>query len=91
VTLQLVPTDRVYVCVVDGRGKKLIPGVIYAPGQTVPTEKASKLLITLGNNSVHMKVNGKAVTVPASAAAIGFELTPRTMKALPQSALPTCA
>src|SRR5579859_577618 len=48
VTLRLVPTDRIYVCVVDGHGKKLIPGLIFAPGQTVPTETASKLLITLG-------------------------------------------
>jgi cytoskeletal protein RodZ len=91
VTLRLVPTDRVYVCVVDGHGKKLIPGLIFAAGQTVPTEKASKLLVTLGNNSVHMTVNGKAVPVPASASAIGFELTPQATKPLAGSAQPTSA
>ena len=38
VTLQLIPTGAVYVCLVDGHGKRLIPGVIYQPGQTIPTQ-----------------------------------------------------
>ena len=63
VKLQLVPTGTVYVCLVDGTGKKLIPGQIYSPGQTIPTETASKLLLTLGNASVQMKVNGASVKV----------------------------
>ena len=63
VTLKLVPTSSIYVCVEDGTGKKLIPGLVYAAGQTIPTETASKLMITLGNPSVQMKVNGKTVPV----------------------------
>ncbi len=51
VTLQLVPTGQVYVCLVDGSGAKLIPGQIFGPGQTIPTEKSDKLLLTLGNAS----------------------------------------
>ena len=54
---------RVYVCLVDGTGKKLIPGQIFNTGQTIPTETAPKLLLTLGNASVQMKVNGTSVTV----------------------------
>ena len=42
----------VYVCVVDGTGKKLIPGQIFGAGQTIPTETAPKLLLTLGNAAV---------------------------------------
>ena len=91
VTLQLVPTASVYVCLVDEHGKKLIPGQIFNPGQTIPTEKGSKLLLTLGNNGVSMKVNGKAVTVPASSAAIGYKLTPGGMTPLPPAQQPTCA
>ena len=48
----------VYVCLVDGSGNKLIPGQIFNTGQTIPTKTASKLLLTLGNASVQMKVNG---------------------------------
>jgi cytoskeleton protein RodZ len=90
-TLQLTPTGRVYVCLVDGHGKALIPGVIYDQGQTIPTEKSSKLLLTLGNASVQMKVNGKPMPVAASAASIGYVVSPSGAKLLPASHQPRCA
>jgi len=90
VTLKLVPTSSVYVCVEDGNGKKLIPGVIFSAGQTIPTETAGKLKITLGNDSVQMKVNGKPVT-PTVGSPIGYELTPGKATPLPAGQLPTCA
>ena len=91
VKLQLVPTARVYVCLVDGTGKKLIPGQIYDIGQTIPTYTADKLLLTLGNNSVQMKVNGSAVRVNPSGSSIGFLLQPSGSTPLPTSKQPTCA
>ena len=90
VTLKLVPTSSIYVCVEDGAGKKLIPGVIFAVGQTIPTETASKLMVTLGNPSVQMKVNGKTVPV-ANSSPIGYELTPGKTTPLAAGQLPTCA
>ncbi len=90
VTLKLVPTSSIYVCVEDGAGKKLIPGVIFAVGQTIPTETASKLMVTLGNPSVQMKVNGKTVPV-ANSSPIGYELTPGKTTPLAAGRLPTCA
>jgi cytoskeleton protein RodZ len=90
VKLQLTATDPVYVCLVNGRGKVLIPGTTYDVGQPIPAEKAGKLLLTLGNSGVTMKVNGKPVTVP-DAAPVGFELTPTGHHPLTGSALPTCA
>ncbi|HEY1509144.1 MAG TPA: helix-turn-helix domain-containing protein [Solirubrobacteraceae bacterium] len=89
VTLKLVPTATVYVCVVNGAGTKLIAGQVFAAGQTIPTEKATKLLITLGNSSVDMKVNGKTVQV-ARGSPIGYSITPSAMTALPSSQQPTC-
>ena len=90
VTMKLVPTSQVYVCVEDGSGKRLIPGVIYSPGQTVPTETAPKLLVTFGNSAVQMKINGKNVTV-GPGAPVGYELTPGKTTPLPAGRLPTCA
>jgi cytoskeleton protein RodZ len=91
VTLQLVPTASVYVCLVNGAGAKLIPGHIFSPGQTIPTETAGKLLLTLGNASVQMKVNGKSVSVAPSASAIGLMLSPGREAPLPASQQPRCA
>jgi cytoskeleton protein RodZ len=89
-TLALVPTGDVYVCVVDGTGKKRVPGVIFKAGQTIPTQKAPKLLVTLGNASVQMKVNGKSVTVAPSKNSIGFLVGPTGARPLPLSKQPTC-
>ena len=76
VKLQLTPTSPVYVCITDPRGKKLIPGITYSPGQTIPTVTGPKLYVNLGNNGVQMKVNGIPVGVTASPNPINFELTP---------------
>jgi cytoskeleton protein RodZ len=91
VKLQLTATGPVYVCVVDGAGKALIPGQIFNVGQTIPTETSSKLLLTLGNASVKMKVNGATVAVLPSAAAIGYLLTPTSHSSLPPNQQPRCA
>ena len=90
VTLQLVPTGQVYVCLVNGSGAKLIPGQIFAPGQTIPAEKAGKLLLTLGNAAVDMKVNGKPVHVSPASSSIGYSITPKGMSSLPVSQQPSC-
>jgi cytoskeleton protein RodZ len=91
VTLRLVPTSQVYICLVTGTGKRLIPGVIYSPGQTIPVKSAGKLLLTLGNNGVQMNVNGATIPVAASSGAIGYELLPSTHRLLPPAAQPRCA
>ncbi len=91
VKLQLVPTGAVYVCLVDGKGKKLIPGEIFNAGQTIPVKTSSKLLLTLGNASVRMKVNGVSVTVPSTGSPVGFDLTPASHTMLPAGKQPQCA
>ncbi len=90
VKLQLVATGEVYVCLVDGSGHKLIPGEIFDVGQPIPTETAPKLLLTLGNASVKMTVNGQAVPVTPSPSAIGFMLTPTGHTTLAAAQQPSC-
>jgi hypothetical protein len=89
--LELVPTGTVYVCLVDGTGKRLINGKIFSSGQTIPTNTAPKMLLTLGNASVRMKVNGQNVTVTPSATSIGFLVGPTGERPLPVSKQPKCA
>ncbi|HEX3977661.1 MAG TPA: helix-turn-helix domain-containing protein [Solirubrobacteraceae bacterium] len=91
VKLQLVPTGAVYVCLVDGHGKRLIPGEIFNAGQTIPTKRSEKLMLTLGNASVKMKVNGVSVPVPSTGKPVGFELTPASHALLPAAKQPQCA
>ena len=90
VTLSMVPTGEVYVCLVNGSGKVLIPGTIFDTGQTIPTETGKSLLMTLGNSSVTIKANGAAVPVSASSGAIGLRFTPTGHSPLTASQEPTC-
>jgi len=91
VRLQLVPVGQVYVCLVTGSGRKLIPGQIFNSGQTIPVQTGPKLLLTLGNAQVKLKVNGVTVPVPASSTAIGYEFVPGSHRSLPASQQPSCA
>jgi hypothetical protein len=90
VTLQLIPTGAVYVCLENGARKVLVPGVIYDVGQTIPTETAKEFLLTLGNTSVQMKINGRSVAVPPSTTAIGLRIVPQGATPLPAGTAPTC-
>jgi hypothetical protein len=75
---------------VRGDGARLIFEQTYAPGQTIPTQTGSRLLLTLGNNSVQMRVNGKLVPITASPAAIRLMITPAGVHHIPVSQKPTC-
>jgi hypothetical protein len=94
VTVQLVPTGTVYVCLVNGHGTKLINEQTFTAGETVPRESGRRLLLTLGNASVQMKVDGKPIPVAASAAAIRLLITPSaggsSVRDIPLSQTPTC-
>jgi hypothetical protein len=89
-SLRLVPTGTVYVCLVDQRGKVLIPGTEFSSGQQVPVYRARSMRVTLGNNLIRMRVNGRNVAVPASSTAIAYELTPTGARSLPVAQAPTC-
>jgi cytoskeletal protein RodZ len=90
VSLQLIPTGAVYVCLENGARKVLIPGVTYDVGQTIPTESAKEFFLTLGNANVQMKINGKLVAVPQSTTGIGLRIVPQGPFPLPAGRAPTC-
>lgn len=90
VSLQLIPTGAVYVCLENGARKVLIPGLTYNVGQTIPTQTAKEFLLTLGNTNVQMKINGKSVAVPQSTTAIGLRIVPQGPSLLPAGTAPTC-
>ncbi len=90
-TLKLVPTAPVYVCVVgvvNGVDKTLIDRVTYSVGDTIPEATASKLLITLGNDSVQMVADGKPWTVAPASGGIFLQVLPTGVSTLTSG--PTC-
>jgi cytoskeletal protein RodZ len=90
VNLHMVATGTVYVCLVNAIGTKLINEQDYAAGQPIPDEHGHKLLLTLGNNSITLKVNGKPVPVAPSASPIRLLITPKRTTHISLSQKPTC-
>jgi hypothetical protein len=90
VKLQLVPTGAVWVCLVNGSGVKLIDQRTFNSGDRIPVHTASRLLLTLGNASVHMKVNGRPVPIAQSSNAIRLLIKPSGVQHIPLSMTPTC-
>jgi len=90
VALSFEPSAPVYVCLIGDNNQKRIPGVIIQPPYTPVTYHATRFTLTLGNNAVTMRVDGKAMGVPPSSAAIGYSITSAGRHTLPAGQLPTC-
>jgi cytoskeletal protein RodZ len=90
VALSLHATAPVYVCLIGDHASKRISGVELQAGTTTSTYHARHFLITLGNSSVKMFVDGHERPVPASSQAIGYSITKAGRKRLALGSLPTC-
>jgi len=90
-SLSVQPTGPVYVCLLGEGERKLIPGVILQPGSVQPTFHSKHFLLTLGNNAVHLLIDGSPRPVPASSQSIGYSITKAGGRhSLPPSQQPTC-
>lgn len=88
--VQLTPTGTIYICLVDQDGRVLVPGLTFEAGAGIEPRRARSMRVTLGNNQVELTVNGRAIPLEASSAAIALELTPRGARPLPEAQAPTC-
>jgi hypothetical protein len=92
VSLRLIATGSVYVCLVDSGGRRLIDGLTLAAGQRTARFRAKRLRANFGTSNVRMRVDGKTYPVAASANPIGYELRPgRRPRRLPDAQRPACA
>ena len=90
VRLQLQATGQVYVCLKAG-DRTLLNGVTLTPGDRTPTFRSRRFRMTLGNNGVLLRINGRPRTVAPSAEPIGLQITPRTgRRPLPAGRRPVC-
>jgi transcriptional regulator with XRE-family HTH domain len=90
VTLQILPTASVYVCLQTGKGHRLINGLILSPGKRQQTYHSRVFRVTLGNRSVRLRINGHTLSVPAGSNPIGYTITTRGRHVLPAGRRPLC-
>lgn len=90
VTLSLKATAVVWVCLVDAQERKLIPGEELQPGQSSGPYTGTRFAMLLGNDDVTLTVDGKALTVPESSQAIGYEVSSSGARTLTAASEPSC-
>jgi len=90
ISLQLKATGAVYVCLLGEGGRKLVDGHTFEAGTGTPVYHGKHFVLTLGNNSVELLIDGKPRVVPASSTAIGYSITKAGRRTLAPGTLPTC-
>ena len=91
VSLIVVPTGTVNVCLVDASGKALIDNQDLVAGERTRRYRGKRMRISFGNGQAQMLVNGRKVEVPDRSNPVGYELRAgRRARELPEAQRPTC-
>ena len=90
VRLQVVPTGPVSVCLVDARGRVLVPNRILQAGAATSTFRSRRFRLVLGNNAARLRINGRSRTVAPSSEPIALEITRAGRRPLSADRRPSC-
>jgi cytoskeletal protein RodZ len=92
VTLQIVPTGPVNVCLVDARGTPLINSETLASGEPTRRYRGRRFRVTFGNGQARLRSGGRTIDVPDRSTPVGYELRPgKRPRELPESRRPACS
>src|SRR5829696_8241414 len=92
VTLQIVPTGTVNVCLVDARGRALIDNRDLTAGQRSRRYRGRRFRVSFGNGQARLRVNDRTIDVPDRSTPVGYELRAgKRPRELPESRRPTCS
>ena len=90
VSLRIEATGPVYVCLRAG-DRTLVDGLTLEAGDRTRTFRSRRFRLTVGNNAVRLRINGRARSVAASENPIGLEITPnRGRQPLSADERPVC-
>jgi hypothetical protein len=91
VTLQIVPTGVVSVCLVDAGGKALISNEVLEGGAPTRRYRSKRFQVSFGNGQARMRVAGRTIDVPDRSTPVGYDVRPgKKPRELPESRRPTC-
>ena len=89
-SLRVEATGAVYVCLKAG-DRTLVDGETLQTGERTRTFRSRRFRLTVGNNAVRLRINGKARRLAPSEDPIGIEITPgRGRQSLSKSTRPVC-
>ncbi|HET9186121.1 MAG TPA: helix-turn-helix domain-containing protein [Solirubrobacterales bacterium] len=89
-TVALRAEAEVWVCLLGGAGKLLVPGLILAPGETAGPFRSGSFTMAFGNGAVTMTVDGRQANIGESSSPVGFSLGDGGLRELPEGDRPSC-
>jgi len=91
VSVQVLATGPVYVCLENAAGEDVIDQVTLQAGQRRGPFRSRRFRVTFGNGAAEMRVSGRRVQVPESDEPIAYDLRAgRRARRLASGAGPTC-
>jgi cytoskeleton protein RodZ len=91
VTLQIVPTGLVNVCLVDASGKTLINSETLQAGEQTRRYRGRRFRVTFGNGQARLRAGGRTIDVPDRSTPVGYEVRPgERPRELSAARRPTC-
>jgi cytoskeleton protein RodZ len=92
VTLQIVPTGIVNVCLVDAAGRPLIDNRDLQAGHNSRRYRGKRFRVSFGNGQVRLKVGKRTIDVPDRSTPVGYDVRPgKRPRELSEARRPTCA
>ena len=74
ISMRLVATAEVWVCLLDAGGEPLVDGRILEAGSEAGPFRSDRFEIALGNGSVAIFVDGRQADVPAGSSPVGYRV-----------------
>ena len=91
VTLQIVPTGIVNVCLVDADGKVLIDNQDLQAGHNSDRYRGKRFRVSFGNGQARMRVSGRTIDVPDRSTPVAYLVRPgKRPRELSGARRPTC-
>jgi Helix-turn-helix domain len=91
VTLQIVPTGIVNVCLVDAGGNTLINNLDMQAGHNSKRFRGKRFRVSFGNGQARLKAGKRTIDVPDRSTPVGYDVRPgKRPRELPEARRPTC-
>jgi cytoskeleton protein RodZ len=91
VTLQIVPTGIVNVCLVDASGKTLIDNQDLQAGHNSKRYRGKRFRVSFGNGQARLKAGKRTIDVPDRSTPVGYDVRPgKRPRELSGARRPTC-
>jgi cytoskeleton protein RodZ len=90
VSIQLSAKADVWICAIAANGTPVINGEILGTGTQRGPFRSGSFQLAFGNGSVDLKVNGKPVSVKDTPSPVGYQVTKKQVRVLPEGSRPDC-